>query len=502
MNVPQLLKRFLSGRIGPELAAEIMRLRSQFGALKAQSRFEELAAHRKYIHDVLSQADFSIQNEDLVCVECYFGLNGHRVHSMSAIAKHLGKKSERGIIYRIRKVLVDRLGKTKAKRLLAVRDRLAYYLTRAIKAQAVRLQLAVARRINALLNIPASPKTKIEKIEGRRVVTIHFTAWKSWGDEGLEEWVPCIDKYGEIAEDAISKAQALTRDLRLAATAEDAKKLFIIPDSNSFEHVVSLTPKVLHEYIYTSQPGKQGILERYELEDLSGFEFHHIRQTNLTHMVINGATIHDSADYLGHRRSRGGADIAATFYLAGGTAEGRARAAEAIYRGAATGRQFDAIARVEIEAMGEDAKRAPVPPNQLSYEEALDRINKEDIVDGHCFKPINVTQLFRRKIIVNVTRYRGCLLPATSGPCPTSERCPTGVDFDRADSPGCGCKYQVIMPHAEEQLIKDIEIMKAQLEEMKGDEFEAWREHIHAKLNRWRLHLGIVRSLKASMEDE
>lgn len=70
--------------------------------------------------------------------------------------------------------------------------------------------------------------------------------------------------------------------------------------------------------------------------------------------------------------------MAGTFYLAGGTEEMRRRTSEALRKGAATGFLFDGVARLKIEAMGEEAKGEPVPPNQLSFEQARHRILSAD----------------------------------------------------------------------------------------------------------------------------
>ncbi len=186
-NVPQLIKRFLSKKTGASLADKVMKLRSQFGTLRAQKRFEEVTAAREYILGVLANADLSFREPKAFCLERYFGLHGHRAHSLSAIAKQLGVTTFRPVFYHVREGLFSLIGERNGKRLLAVRERLQYYLTRAIKAQALRLQLGVARRISAVLEIPVKPKIKVQTVEARRIVEIEFRAGKTWGDEGFQE---------------------------------------------------------------------------------------------------------------------------------------------------------------------------------------------------------------------------------------------------------------------------------------------------------------------------
>src|SRR5205814_4917587 len=129
-----------------------------------------------------------------------------------------------------------------------------YYFTRAIKAQALRLQIGVARRISAVLEVSAEPNMKVHVAEARRIVEIQFRAGKTWGDEGLLEWVPCVDRFGEIVEDAIHVAQRLTKDLRVVAGDNLKNQLFIVPD-RSFDLTVPLSVGVLHTYIHVKENG-------------------------------------------------------------------------------------------------------------------------------------------------------------------------------------------------------------------------------------------------------
>lgn len=501
MNVTRRLKTFLSRRLGPDITAKLLRLRSRFHYLRQQNRFDELSTDREYILSVLTNADLLVQEPKTFCIERYFGLHGYRVHSALAIAKQLGLTTPSSVGFYIRKGLFPLIGKEKAERLLAIRGRLLYYLVRAIKAQAIRLQLAVARRISAVLETPVRPKITVGMVEARRVVEIQFRAGKTWGDEGLSEWVPCVDKFGEIAEDAISTCQRLTESLRLVASEECRELLFIIPD-NSFEDVVPLSTKVLHEYVYTNQKGKDaGLLRRYALEGLLNFELHNVRQTHATHMIEEGGTIQDVARYLGHITFNGSTNMAGVFYLAGGTEAMRKRTAEALRQGAATGLQFDGIARMKIEAMGEEAKKVSVPPNQLSFEQARQRVLSADIVEDVPVDAAEAVRLLNQKIVFNVTRYGGCLLQATGGHCPTANPCPIGIVASGEEpTPGCGCKYLVLLPHSADQLSADLAPMEAQFPKMVGDALVGWRVHTKAKIDHWRSLLEIAVSLNKREE--
>jgi hypothetical protein len=500
--IPDRIRRFLSAKIGAERAAELVALRGQFPKLRAQKKLEKVRVSREYILGVLSKSDLSVIDRKVICFERYFGLNGNRVHSQSAIEKQLGPNNH-PVYFHIHSAVVSLVGERKAKRLLAIRKRLHWYLSSAIKAQAVRLQIGAARRVNAILEIPVQPRMKVHTVETRRIVEIEFHAGKTWGDEGIFEWVPCIDRFGEIAEDAIRVAQALTEDLREVAPSAVRERLFIVP-KRSYESVGPLSAKELHPYIYDKSKQKSresGLLHRYSLTNLSNFEFHHLRHTHSTHMIEAGGTIQDVAQYLGHMTIGGSATMAGTFYLAGGTDKMRERTANALRSGAATGLLFDGIARLKIESMGDEAKKAPVPPNQLSFEQARHRILSADIIEEIPIEPAEAAKLLNQKVVFNVTQAGGCLLQATSGHCPTSNPCAIGILPKGAEpSLGCGCKYLVILPHSAENLASDIAIMEAQLAEMVGEEWAGWRSHIEAKREHYRSLLEVAMSLNGPCE--
>jgi integrase len=496
-DVPRRIKRFLAPRIGLELAVKLLQLRSQFIKLRTLNRLAELKASREFIRDVLSKCDLSVPDLKAACVEWYFGLNGRQILSREAIGEHLDLPVHK-VAVNIRSRLASLVGKNRAKRLLAIRRRLRTYLSRAIKAQALRLQLASARRISAIVTLTVEPEMRVHLAAGRRIVEIQFHAGKTWGDEGILEWVPCIDRFGEIAEDAILTTQRLTKGLRLFASKGVEKRLFIIPDKFSTT-IVPLSSQVLQSYLYSNQPGKPDLLRRYGLEGLLNFATHHFRHTKSTHMIEAGATIQDVARYLGHITLNGSTTMAGTFYLAGGTEAMRRRTVEALRKGAATGVHFDGLARMKIEAMGSEAKNALVPPNQLSFEQARQRILSADIVELVPIEPAEAIQLADQKTVFNVTRYGGCLLQATSGHCPTANPCPIGIlPKDAEPIPGCGCKYLVLLPHSDEQLNKDIAIMEAQLTKMSGESWAEWRSHTEAKLAHYRSLLQTAKSLNGS----
>ncbi|MCA1618443.1 MAG: site-specific integrase [Acidobacteria bacterium] len=500
-NVGRSIKRFLTERLGDANANEMMALRKRYRLFKQQERWSELERAREYIQKCLKTAYLVWTNPNRLYLELYFGLNGHHAHSIVMVGKKIGFETERGTRLKIHSGLKQLFGERTGERIFAVRESLVRYLMRAVKAQAVRLQLGAARRINALLQLPAQPAIRMHNFEGRRVIEIDFHVRKTWGDEGMLDTVPFVGMFGEIAEEAIHTTQELTRDLRAIAPENLRDKLFLIPN-RSFHHVTDLSPKVLQAFIFENSEGRyKGLLQRYDFEDLAGFEFHHIRQTHATHIVEEGGSVQDVARYLGHNVVAGNTSMASVWYVAGGTGAMRKQAVEAIRRGAASGQQFDAIARLKIESMSDQARLVDVPSNQLSFEEAKRRILTGDILEEVPANPDEAVRLLKQKIVINITRYGGCLLPATSGPCPTANACPVGIDANAAGvNRGCGCKYQVIMPHSADQLEEDLRTMRAQLDAMPGDEWAFWRGHILFKIQVWQLQLEMAESLQRSIE--
>jgi Phage integrase family len=498
-NIPYGIRRFLAHEIGFERATELIKLRGQFPVLKSKKQFAELEASRKYVLQMIPPHLQDPEQPRGLLIQKYFGVNGFRMHSLGNLARERHEKALERVNYHIREGLVCLLGKKKARRLLVLRKQLRHYLSRAIKAQAVRLQLGVARRISAVVELPVNPGIQINTREGRRIVEINFRSGKTWGDEGLSEWIPCVDSFGEIAEDAIRVAQRLTSDLRGVANETVKELLFILP-KHSFEGAVALSTRTLTNYIYKGQEG--GLLRRYKLEELSSFSFHNVRQTHSTHMIEAGGTIQDVARYLGHTSFGGSTNSAGTFYLAGGTEAMRQRTAKALRKGAATGFVFDGVARLKIEALGDAAKSAPVRANQLSFEQARDRILNADIVDDIPMVPSEAAKLIKQKVVFNITRYGGCLLQATSGPCPTANPCPIGIQSMNSEPlPGCGCKNLVLVPDSVQQLTADIAIMDAQLSRLASESQEGWKSHIVAKREHYRSLLQIATSLNASQEE-
>jgi hypothetical protein len=500
-NVGRSIKQFLTERLGSVSANELMKIRRKFSRLEQQERWDDLNTAREHIKKLLKGADLTWIDPNRLCLELYFGLNGHQAHSLEETGKKIGCKTGKGAHYRIHSSLEQLFGKRMGERVFAVREGLIRYLTRAIKAQAVRLQLGAARRIDALLQLPAQPTIHVHNFENRRVVEIEFRVGKTWGDEGMLDSVPFVDIFGEIAEEVIRTTQELTQDLRAIAPEKLRAKLFIMPD-RSFHHVTDLSPTILQQFIFYGAEGRyKGVLQRYKLEDLEGFQFHHMRQTHATHIIEDGGSLQDVARYLGHNVVGDDTSMASVWYVAGGTAAMRKQAVDAIRSGAASGEQFDAIARLKIESMSDQARTADIPANQLSFEDARSRILAGDILEEIPVSPDEAAHLLRQKIVVNVTRYGGCLLPATSGPCPTANACPVGID-DKAPgvNKGHGCKYQVVMPHTAEQLEGDIKVMRTQLDAMSSDDWIFWRRHILAKIQVWQLQLEIAESLQRRME--
>lgn len=106
----------------------------------------------------------------------------------------------------VRRTLVALAGPARARRLFAIRRRIELYHRRAIKAAAALLQIAVARRVDALLALPAEPVVVTSVREGEPLAEVHFRAGKGWGDQGVVDRVPCPGVLADVALEAIKIA--------------------------------------------------------------------------------------------------------------------------------------------------------------------------------------------------------------------------------------------------------------------------------------------------------
>lgn len=465
-SILRRVRRHLEECVGTLAASEILELRRR---LKPPLLAAIPAADRARL-----RAEFDVRlDEGLVpweepnrrAIRLYFGLGGTRPHSYVEVGRVLGKSSARGPFFRVTKHLAGLLGECRSRRVRVLRDALEELCTRAIKAQAVKLDLAAARRIGALVEIPADLEMRHFELEGMKVVQIQFVAHKTWGEEGVRDPVVCVDVYGEIAVQAIDSARQLTEPLRDTARAGCRELLFLIPDGG-FSAAVPLSEKVLSEYLFTSQKGKDGgLLRRYGLPE--HISLHHFRHSHATKAKAGGASLASVARYLGHGGAAGNPLMAHVWYVAGGSPELREKTVEELQRGQARGRTFDPVARLMIRAMGLEELVTDVPAAQLSYEDALARIHTGDIIDPMPFTPEDAVRMLRNGVILNVTRYGGCLLPAESGLCPSGHRCPIGITPEDGEvKQGLGCRYQVVMPHGIEALDADLSVLYALREEV------------------------------------
>lgn len=524
-NVGRMVKKFLDERSVPvDVRARALALRQ-----KIVMRAKQSSVHQATIRELFANVDLSWREPNREAIERYFGLGGFAAHGFREVGVSTGLTSARGPFMRMWAWVPRLIGAQRAQRAFYLRQEMPGLLARAVKATAVKAQIALARRIGALVEMPLDPKLTISEVEGTQVVEIELRARKTYGDEGAPDIVPCTGWYGEVLVDALATARRLTADLRKHAPQQIAGLLFLVPDKESATVPIALSEKGIHEFVYTNQPGKDsGILRRYARrlpEETQGFQFHHIRHTNATRMVSGGAAVADAAEYLGHDVPRAVGQqvsslplMAHIAYVAGASDDMKRRTIEAltikaIARGAASGRQWDAMVRVaqeELQRVDDEATAVMavagadsgdvMPPAQLSLVEALDRIRTGDVVQKVTWTPEHAVQMMKQGVVLQITRYGGCMLPADAGPCPTALRCPLGVSPESKDTRcGGGCRWQVMLPHAEETLARDLEIMCAERERMQGPAWETWRAHQAVQIGIWESQLRRVRALAADV---
>lgn len=520
-NVGRKVKQFLDERVPVDVRTRALALRQ-----KIVMRAKLSAVHQAAIRELFENVDLSWREPNQEAIQRYFGLGDFSAHGFREVGVSTGLTSARGPFMRMWAWVPRLIGDQRARRVFYLRQEMPGLLARAVKATAVKTQIAVARRIGALVEMPLDPKLTFSEVEGTQVVQIELRAHKTYGDEGAPDIVPCPGWYGEVLVEALSTARRLTADLRHYAPGEIAGLLFLVPDRGESALVpIALSEKGIHEFVYTNQPGKDsGILRRYACrlpDETQGFQFHHIRHTNATRMVSGGAAVADAAEYLGHDVPRAVGQqvsslplMAHIAYVAGASDDMKRRTIEAltikaIARGAASGRQWDAMVRVaqeELRRVNDEATEVMgtagadagdiMPPAQLTLEAALERIRTGDVVQKVTWTPEHAVQMMKQGVVLQITRYGGCMLPADAGPCPTALRCPLGVSPESEDTKcGGGCCWQVLLPHAEETLARDLEIMCAERERMQGPAWETWRAHQSVQIRIWESQLQRVRSL-------
>lgn len=373
-------------------------------------------------------------------------------------------------------------------------------LNNAIKGQALQLQLATARRRGAVVCLPLEPHVKTLDVEGEKsVVNVLVPAFKLHGDQGAEEWVPCPGLFGDLALDAIRTAQELTAEFRDLASPDVRGLLFITLGQSN--RPVALEGKFLQQYLNSDWRWTPGIVQRYGIKGGEHVTTHYFRHTNATRIVENGGSVLLAARYLGHVVTNLNPLMARLFYVAGGTEGMRNRTVRELEHGAAQGLRFDAVARVATHAAGPEAEAADVPPNQLPFEEAIRRIRRDNIVEDLPNDEEMVDALLQSGMVINLTRYGGCILQATSGPCPTSEKCPIGLYPEAPEThAGRGCPHQVLMPHALNALQEDIALMEVQLELYRKDpSYAFWLKRLERKLAIWSVQVARAEAMRERM---
>ena len=404
----------------------------------------------------------------------------------------------------------------------------------AILAQAVKLCLVAGRRRAAIATLPLQPSIAwdalnpldpatrtlpTEQVAARegefdegRFITIRFTAYKQYGDEGLPDDVQFPGFLGDQALAAIRTAQELTAPLRAKAAPSDRERLFIVPPSRRgvaeavtggmLQTYLTRTPSIDRVTGKTKLPG--GLVQRYGISGAESISTHNPRTTMATAIVEAGGSVSTAARYLAHLPTRDKNNLMAKlFYVAGGTPENRRRMEEFLKRGMASGPLFNGYARLATQHAGGAAAEAAVPPNELTYEQALQRIRKANIVTDEAPTTEQVLALLEDGRVISWTPYGGCLLQRTTGPCPTAELCPVGIYPESAETQaGDGCPYQVLTPDAVDRLREDVAGMERKIAYYQGrPEFYFWLRHEERLLTIWQRQIARAEALQRLTPD-
>lgn len=494
---------WLTKAVGDAEAEEIWKLRDTMRQRGAKASIEERQRAKSELRKKVQTIDFD-KVDDLRQFEepllRFFGLRGHRIHSAkeAAVLSGLGPWDLHGYLRR-KRIFNDSVDVDLEQAAIDARKVAFEAHGRAIMACALRLLATTARRISAfLLSLPAEPDTSFAKHGDERSFSVSFQAFKMWGDEGLPEdvWLPGY--LGEVAEEAIETAKQLTKPLREEADSDVGRYLFIYYNAvGPNGGVRALTAKRLQMYIHSHRG--DGLLVRRSVPRAKEISTHWFRHTAGQAITASTGQPVITANFLGNTPEQ-----AATAYCSMGTTEMRRQAASYIEQGRVTGTLFDAAVRLKIAADGSDAE--DLPASQLSVEEATERLRLNpnflwDVTQGdEHVSPDVASEYLKRGIVVNLTARGGCVLPASEGPCPASDECPIGCDPEANEmEPGCGCRWQVLIPHDEAiaTLTSDLEALRHQLAEVSDKpEYGAWESHLRTRMAVWETQLARLHALR------
>lgn len=310
--------------------------------------------------------------------------------------------------------------------------RLATFLARAMKAQALKVALATGRRAGSICELPVQPQLERSTDPEAPGVMLRYHEAKIT-DAPHEAFAP--HEYGDLLIDAVDRAQRYGAALR----ADDPRLsgyLFVLPGALGREAVVLLKTSIMNEYLrypkYTPEGVVDiGLLARYGITgvegDLAEITSHNFRHTRATALFAGSGESQVVSQDLGHVNL----DMAVRHYI-GVTAEVR----EAFDR--------------EVQAGAVRVSGANV-------------VDSAEIVDEHLL-PSMALQKSRRLMVLQPTRFGFCSYPAAQGPCPTANPCYVGIDAERPDvADGCGCEHQVLAPHAADALREDEAVLLQQV---------------------------------------
>ena len=441
----------------------------------------------------------------------WFGLEGNRLHK----AHELGIT---GAYVHLKYPMTQMFGEKEFKRIYNLRTPLLRSLPRAIKACAFKLQLCVARRIAAVLELPLDVPTKVETLLGSPRLFIQFIRHKVDGERGVEEWVQCpAGAYSEWTHAALHDARRLSAEVRHIAPEAIRDRLFIVPNGG-WRSVTRLHATNFGTYVRNNQPNRLsdfGLLRRVNVAELLGralteeeeqdvidslenFVPHWVRHTHWTTIQSAIGIPRVAAEYSGH-----GVQMGLTFYMSGGSDVARESAARAIELGFGTGTVFDAIKLLFTLEKGGDISGIDLG---LTTEAAIHRIQTADI--GDIFLPHRLTakeivdRYEQTGIIMSLVAHGGCLLGADLASCPSpGQDCSIGIDEEANEAcPGLGCRYRVLLPHSVIQLERDIENLEEQIEEFSRRNLPLGKLKVARRLEGKRIELERAKRIRDKAE--
>jgi integrase len=322
---------------------------------------------------------------------------------------------------------------------------------RAMKAQIIKLAVAIGRRGSSVLAVSPSIRLEREVLGGEPILRVWPTEFKM---TELPEPVVAVGYFSRVAWDAIRKARSYGARAR-SRSPRAAEFLFVVDDVRGLAGPI--TVNALNHYLN----GEEGLLARRGIRRNGVIEritSHDFRTTRLTWIIEGGGSLPVAQQDAGHLNVL----TTSGCYIAGTPKVVRA-AEQSLSSGSASGDVWDII--------------SGRPVGERVHPRMIERLIASPV-----------------PLVANIVRYGVCFLPAETGPCITANPCWLGPTPEPVDvEAGRGCTWLVVTKESLPELERDAELIDHEIARYRDEPaYEHWLGHLETR--RRALHQVIERA--------